>query len=58
MERVRDEKPNQEEVVMIERKVWEGRRVRRQRALRMRGVLEREERMRDKDRAPLKCLPM
>lgn len=33
---------NGEEVVMMERRVWEGRRVGRQRALRMRGPLERE----------------
>lgn len=58
METARDEKLNQEEVVMMEREVWEGRRVRRQRALRMRGVLEREERMRDEDTAPMKCLQM
>lgn len=43
METVGAQKQNQEEVVVVmERSVWEGRRVGRQRALRMRGALERE----------------
>lgn len=45
---------------MIERREWEGRCVRGQRALRMRGPVEgeREERKREEDAAHLKCLLM
>ena len=39
-EEKKKEQNGEEEVAMMERRVWEGRRVGRQRALRMRGPLE------------------